>query len=554
MVKERIFKIFIFFLLGALIVADRAAWASVSQWQNDQALNIWVGYTRGLLDMPVGLISSQKIPNPNGMFIVGFFLSRLPNMWFVSTFLGCAQAGLIIWICWSNFRNSKKMFLVASVPLLVSIILRASSVEFWNQYFVTFINLFFLLWSIRYLSKPSLWKIPFLTLLVCFAPALYLAGIVNSLAMTLIGAGLILYRPPEHWRTGWWKPVLISLAVVMVSVSITWYPYFRSISFSELLQLNPGGHLNGFQKVWVVVEAVLGFPFYAPVQWAYVTFLNYSKELLSEPAYQFNRLTIWAGIAQGALALLAMILGMRRNWPKQSRFLSFYSALDRDVVRMVILSAAFIITSYALSPLLGGPNWTQGERSDQVIQFLPFFLLICFLTPFIFRIPKSLERLFLQLTYISVIIYAIVNIAAGFFIVQSHLDYRGALLTFQDMDVPLVQKMQVVDFIVGDWKTISNSREIPVDYELGSDIWTWTPEFGRLMGKWYPGANILGRSFDYDLLRRYGLWNMQEGIQARTFGTGRYLVTYAFADTPNITGVSLRHYIFGRLRVSIVDK
>jgi hypothetical protein len=554
MTKNRVVKILVLFLLGALIAVDRVAWASVSQWQIDEAVNIWVGYTRGLLDMPVGLVSSQKIPNPNGMLIVGFFLSRLPDLWFVSTFLGCVQAGLIIWICWSNFKNSKKMFLVACVPLLVSVILRASSVEFWNQYFITFVNLFFLLWSIQYLSRPALWKIPFLTILVCFASALYLAGIVNSLAMLLVGVSLILYRSPENWKTKWWKPALISVAVIAFSAWITWYPYFCSVSFSTLRQLNHGGFPGLIQMVWAVVEAILGFPIYAPVQWAYVTFLNNSEELLSAPAFRLNDMTVWAGIAQGALALAAILFGLRMNWPRKNRFSSFYSSLNPDVARITVLTSAFIIISYALSPLLGGPKWALGERSDQVIQFLPFFLLFCFLTPFVFRFPDALARLFSRLTYTSVIIYAIVNIAAGFFIVQSHLDYRGALLTFQDMDVPLVQKMQAVDFIAADWKSISNSHTILVDYELGSDIWPWTDEFGLLVGKWYPGANILGRSFEYDLLRRYGLRNAQEGIQFRSFGTGRYLVTYAFAPAPHVTGVSLRHYIFGRLRVSVADK
>lgn len=74
------------------------------------------------------------------------------------------------------------------------------------------------------------------------------------------------------------------------------------------------------------------------------------------------------------------------------------------------------------------------------------------------------------------------------------------------------------------------------------------------MSPWYPAPLTIGRGFDYDFLRRYGLSNQQEGIQLRKFGTGRYLVTYSFEDPPGIPGARVTHYLFGRLRVSIVER
>ena len=101
---------------------------------------------------------------------------------------------------------------------------------------------------------------------------------------------------------------------------------------------------------------------------------------------------------------------------------------------------------------------------------------------------------------------------AGFLIVKSHLDYRGDVLLISDQDVPLVHKMQAVDFIASDWKARSDANVIPVDYRLGGVLWEWVPEFGQQMEQWYPAPMTLGRSFDYDFLRRYGLWNAQEGV------------------------------------------
>jgi hypothetical protein len=179
-------------------------------------------------------------------------------------------------------------------------------------------------------------------------------------------------------------------------------------------------------------------------------------------------------------------------------------------------------------------------------------MFVSFLAPFLFRLPNTLRKVISNLAFASAIIYISVNIAAGSLIVKSHLDYRGDVLLISDQDVPLVHKMQAVDFIVSDWKAVSNEDVIPVDYRLDGRIWGWIPEFGRQMEAWYPAPMTLGRSIDYDLLRRYGLRNAQEGVQMRSFGTGRYLVTYTFEPAPEFPDVALRHYLFGRLRVSVV--
>jgi hypothetical protein len=55
------------------------------------------------------------------------------------------------------------------------------------------------------------------------------------------------------------------------------------------------------------------------------------------------------------------------------------------------------------------------------------------------------------------------------------------------------------------------------------------------------------------LLREHGLINSQEGVQLRSFGTGRYLVTYAFEPRPVVEGHALRHKRIGRLRVTVVE-
>jgi len=171
----------------------------------------------------------------------------------------------------------------------------------------------------------------------------------------------------------------------------------------------------------------------------------------------------------------------------------------------------------------------------------------------VFSIKGITGKIISTLTYTSMVIFSVVNLICGLMIVQDHLQYRGDALS--EADVPLVNKMQAIDFIANDWMKTSESNIIPVDYDLGGGKWDWVPVFGLRITPWYPLSPMTeGRAFDYELLRRYGLTNLQEGTQLRTFGEGRYLVTYAFEQPPQIKSGQITHHIFGRIRVSVVER
>ena len=551
MTKSSTLKFLLFIFLGLLILVDRAAWASVSQWHNDQSINLWIGYTQNISTMPVGLMSTYHIPNPNGMMVIGYLLSRLPNLWMVSAFLGCSQTGLILWITKINFKSTPKLMWLSSLPLLSSVILRITSVEFWNQYFMSFVNLLFLLWAVSYLAKPSVLKVPLLVVLICCAPAIYLAGIVNAITMLLLGAAICCYRLPADMKKTSWMALALSQAIICTSIGITWLPYFRAVGFSQILNASQTQHLPGGQLAFTVFLSIVLFPLYAAFQWAVVTFLSGSLELYNKPAQLLIPITIWLGVAQGILALTSIGMGLKSNL--RGILKNRTAGINRDAARLVILSAAFILLSYTLSPLLGGPAWVESERFDQTIQFLPLFMLVCFPAPFIFPLPYPLKNLIPKISYTLAVAYVLVNLTAGFFMVQSLLDYRGSFLSWSNMDVPLIQKMQAVDFMAADWEKTSNQTSIPVDYRLEGGIWSYISTIGSQYNDWYPAPMTYGRSLDFDLLRRYGLTNTQEGVQPRVFGNGRYLVTYAFEPEPEVPGATLSHVYFGRIRVSVVS-
>jgi hypothetical protein len=139
-------------------------------------------------------------------------------------------------------------------------------------------------------------------------------------------------------------------------------------------------------------------------------------------------------------------------------------------------------------------------------------------------------------------------------IVRDHLHYRGNILT--EADIPLIDKERAIRYIAEDWSRAFTSRTIPIDYDIDRGVWDGvsSTEPALLLNEWYPASLTEGRGFDYEMLRRYGLKNAQEGVQLRTFGNSRYLVTYAFEDPPQVETGMIKHHIFGRLRVTTVEK
>jgi hypothetical protein len=546
--------IFIVILSTLLIVVDRYYWAQIAQWREDQSANIWLGYTAGIRHIPVGLISSKFIPNPNGMILLGSVLSLLPDLLTVSLFLGLSQAFLLVLVGWKASARSWQYFALAALPAISSVILRSASVEFWNQYTITLVNIFFLFWALQYLEKPSLWNFPPIAILILLAPSLYLAGVVNAAVMSLITLGLVLYKRPA-WKHVWIVAAVV-LSILAISYLVTWRPYFQNVSLGQLANVNKNelGPVSTFRTFW---ESLFGIPVYGTFQWAdqavfVKAFKHADPAILARPTQILLRMVGRAYLLQAVFAFAAAIYAayrlILRGIPKPVNG----PAVNVPALRLVILSILFVSLSFTLSAWMGGPDWLHGERPDQIVQYLPMFLFFIFLLPVLIRFGGRTGRVITGISYLLLGLFVTVNLLCGFLIVRDHLQYRGNVLT--EADVPLVDKEQALAFIVRDWKSQSDSSTISVDYDLGGDQWYWVPQFGKKLTKWYAAPMTIGRSFDYELLRRYGLTNDQEGVQIRDFGSGRYLLTYAFEDPPQIKEGEIKNTVFGRIRVSVVNK
>jgi hypothetical protein len=210
----------------------------------------------------------------------------------------------------------------------------------------------------------------------------------------------------------------------------------------------------------------------------------------------------------------------------------------------------FLLLSFVVGPIAGGPAWHLAERQDQIVQFFPVALAFLFAAPF--SVPLTgWPRLGLRgITVVTAVGFAAADLAAGLLTIHAHHVYRGPPIT--EADVPLTQKMDVVKWIAADWKKESAGDRVPVSYAVDG-LWGGTiARFGPKYARWYPEAYTVGRSFDYELARRFGLTNAFEGQPRRPTDKARYVVSYAFDPRPTAVAndPACTDTLFGRLRVS----
>jgi hypothetical protein len=401
-----------------------------------------------------------------------------------------------------------------------------------------------------------LWNFPPIVILVVLAPSLYLAGAVNAIVMILLTLGMVLYKRPA------WNQVLpvaaVTALILAISFTVTWRPYFQSVTLGQLSEIDKvhPGPVAAFRTLW---ESLFGIPIYGTFQWADQAFfaraIKHAEDaILTQPTKVLLRLVGRAYLLQAVFAFAAALYAVYRLVVSGISQTGNHPTVNVPALRLVILSTLFISLSFTISAWMGGPDWLNGERPDQMVQFLPLFLFFIFLLPMVIKIGGRAGRIITGISYFLLALFVTVNLLCGAMIVRDHLQYRGNILT--ESDVPLRDKKQALQYIAGDWSRFSTSHTIPVDYDIDRGVWQdiSSTEPALILNRWYPASLTEGRCFDYEMLRQYGLNNEQEGVQLRNFGNGRYLVTYAFEDPPEVKTSKFTNHIFGRLRVTTVEQ
>jgi hypothetical protein len=528
-----------FAVMLTLAAALRIFWACVSQWREDQATNIWLGYNAFETGLPVGLISSTGLLNPNGMPSLGILLSALPNLLAVSSFLSLLQLSLISYLVYAFSTFGRKPDIPALVACVFPVTVCAVGVEFWNQYLLLAVNAAAAGTMLMYLRTPNPTGAAALALLALLAPALYLAGLNNAAVIAILFIVVATYRGfPEAKRVSTRAAAVVVALAALFFAFWVWAPYFQAVGMDAFRLPRP----PLMARIGESLLALISFPIWI-FRWTgggFKPLLQSSPEILAPACFRLSLLSSLILKFQAVLflaCLASLAVRIARSGGKALRDHSH-----------VILLTSYLVLSFMLSPLLGGASWHHRRRPDQALQFVPIFYLLLFYVPVAVGLPFDRLRLAGKVTAVLAFVFGSLQLVTGILVVHSYLSYRGPVL--DRADVPLIHKMQAVSFIAKDWKERSSSAIVPVDYGVGGH-WDWIPKFGRKLEKWYPAPMTTGRSFDYELLRRYGLKNVQEGKQIRTFGSGRYLVTYSFRPAPDAGGRGT-HHEFGRIRVTVV--
>ncbi|HYQ16075.1 MAG TPA: hypothetical protein VEQ58_09960, partial [Polyangiaceae bacterium] len=439
-------------------------------------------------------------------------------------------------LCWALIRRvsfGAALALFLSIGCLVAY--RSSGSEPFSQWLMlptTLACVFFFLWGLK---EPS-FKLLFVLLgLLWIPPALYIAGALNS-AIFALALGVCLLRDDFRrrlWASEWKLPLGLFALWSAAQLLLIWKPYFSAVSLHDLRAVSKTAPS---ERVTRALLELVRIPLWL---WTDAVNAEFRPSYYTDARIVSSSWFPFLGHAAQWLfrALLAVVvaLGVRaRIWQQRELWAWIYWPL-------LLLALALVC-----SPLLGGPCFTRGERADIGFQwiclvFLPIAVVLA--APGIFK-PLRLAGYGLLLSFVAA------QMAAGFITYGAHNRYKGDVLS--EVDVPVRQKMAVVDTIVSEAKQRHLEGDLPIDYVVGGGIWNWIGRIRHPKLEQYGYPYTLGRAYDYDLDRRYGIKNSLEGRRKRNPSWG-FAVNYRFEPSLKRPGQNFEREI-GRLRVSFRPK
>jgi len=529
------------FLVTFLLAIYRFYWIELADWGADQATNLWLGYVKTIPELNIGLISSQFIPNPNGMIIIGKFLSIFGSSINISLFLTLFNL-YVLYLFLSSYFIEKNFdfylfFLIGGSSILIS----STAIEFWNQWILLTINLLIMTFIFRYVNNNKVKNLYILILLIPLPVFIYLGGLTNTLVFGIIFLYLI-FKTYKQTNINFLPLSLYTIFVAIVYWILTFQKFFNTISLNRLGSLNS---LSIIDRVKYLLNNLLKLPDGLINTWSkkekFVIFqtdsviLNGSTEQLLEIFFQFHKI----------LPLLTITLF----------FYGFTTTLRKDEKsnnqtynKKTNLLVFFISFSLVMSPIYGGPDFLIiQEKSNNLNQYYLFFILIWYLLPFSFNnSEKSKNILLLNRSFFT--IFFVLNLILGIQIINNNKSFDTNIKT--SIEAPLRDKIGVVDFIANEWINDNNSKSPSIEYNIFVSEMNWfdghTDEFSRYYN---PSPYTEGRVLDYELLIRYNLLNIyNQNIEPN------FIVTNIFEPEPQLRDKILNHYKVGRLRVTKVDK
>ena len=525
------------FFLCLFFIVDRILFALIASWREDQGTNLYIGLYYFEWPVSVGLLSSIKVPNPNGMIHLSAVLAWLPGLIAVSSVLGIIQvAALLTWLKTAELID-KKYLLFVILPLLSSFVIRVEGAELWNNVIFVAVNALFLA-ALNYFYKTgSPYSASTLILFILLAPSFYLAGLANAFAygaLTTIALWLGRAQIQKKSAQSIAGSILFLVSGMILLWTFVWQPYFLATPLDQIRGIS---NLSLSEKLYLVLEAV----FYTP-SWLF-RFTNIRLPLLYDYDDSLGTLVFWSSNLSAVLLKIQLLIAVGgllswvfKKWVKSNIGPCPVSSADAFAFGLLF----FMMIS---SPLLGGPNLHRGERIDIVHQLYPVFLFLVF--GIAFHIARIMNFRWQRIISINAYCFVICNLLAGYALVYTVLAKQSDKITHAD--VPVIDKVRAVEYIAKDWKSSGGGPIIAVDYDI-EGIWTWVPELNKIHSIYYPNVYTIGRALDYEFERMHQLKNYREGEVMRSGRSARYVITYRHTcDRLDYTAIEKKY--FGRICV-----
>jgi len=538
-------KNFAYLLSLLLVIYLRFRWSTVSQWREDSATNIWLAYTKNFNELPVGLLSSKMVPNPNGIILIGKIFTTIESVLHLTFVLSLFQVFLFFLLS-REISSNKSLNNFTFLVLSFSTIISASSVEFWNNWILILPNTLFFIFLFKYLNTTNSKFLLISFCLLIVPSSIYLAGISNSIIYFLL-IFIVLFKNKNYKKIKFKiKHLLATVFFYLINFLIVWNPYFKSLKLSEIFGFSG---LTTYDRVNIFSDTFLELPgffitFWTKKQSFYINHIDITGITNVHTRALHELFKIYVEFHKVIIVMfIAVILFSIRNLIKINDV-----KIDNKLFDKLFLFFVFIIFSALLNPIIGGPNFVNYERVENMNQYYQYFLIIWLCTPFLV-VEKFYQKKLILFNNIVFSIFLLVNILLSLSIFTDSLNYDGDKLI--ESDVPLIHKIEAVDYIGSSILEKNSELNTTISYDLGGGTWNWIPSHGEYFSTWYKDYPFtIGRIFDYQLLRKYSIKNDYEGFVSRDFIDSDYIISYKFEYHEALDNKNYEHEYFGRLRVS----
>jgi len=496
--------IFIFFIILFLLISY--GWSLVTQWREDQSLNILLSLFYSIDQTPVGLLSSKGIYNPNGMLLFGKIFSGVKNLTTISFILHLIQFISIGYLCRSIFHNDKK-WKIAWIFLIFLLSLRATAGEFWNNWILISFNSLFIGSIFSYLRSPKLIYLPLWAFCIFITPALYLAGLLNAVAYSIVILMAFIFKRPKISKVDTTLGLTLTVLVTSFLTYYIWVPFFTTVPISKLASVS---NTPTLVKIGNFLLGILLLP--KTIFWHII---HRGHKFTFHHAVQF--IGFWAKQIEFLIDILMKGLTIYFTFKYFKNFkLLFYKH------QKILILFVFNLSIILLSPLLGGPSFAKAERAEMLFQVLPSTLILFYLMMEKSKPSQKLKSITNRILLTIFLLSIISNVVT----IKSSLDYVGPV---SDADVPTKYKEEVIEEIIS-----RSQNELHINFDVDG-LWSSLPQMNKASIPGFPEPYRVGVFFDVLLKMRkisYETFDTSCLQRAQSFYVIRYKEDSTY-DCPN---------------------